>query len=181
MNSSGNSHKCTQCDYVTTNVGNFKRHSIIHKGEKQHKCNLCNFASAHAVSLRLHMVGHSGEKPNKCSQCDYKCANPSSLWRHFKKHAGDKSFKCNQCDYVSNQSILLKSHLKIHGGEKTKTLPKALRTQALTALTSNFCSVGFVQYAVRLHMNLQIICFKRCISTLVAIMCFYSVPLYMFC
>ena len=28
-----------------------------------------------------------------------------------------------------------------------KTLPKALRTQALTALTSNFGSVGLVQYA----------------------------------
>ena len=29
-----------------------------------------------------------------------------------------------------------------------KTLPKALRTQALTALTSNFGLVGLVQYAV---------------------------------
>ena len=28
-----------------------------------------------------------------------------------------------------------------------KTLPKALRTQALTALTSNFGLVGLVQYA----------------------------------
>ena len=31
--------------------------------------------------------------------------------------------------------------------EKKKTLPKALRTQALTALTSNFGLVGLVQYA----------------------------------
>ena len=30
---------------------------------------------------------------------------------------------------------------------KVKTLPKALRTHALTALTSNFGLVGFVQYA----------------------------------
>ena len=32
-------------------------------------------------------------------------------------------------------------------GHLNKTLPKALRTQALTALTSNFGLVGFVQYA----------------------------------
>ena len=31
--------------------------------------------------------------------------------------------------------------------KKKKTLPKALRTQALTALTSNFGLVGLVQYA----------------------------------
>ena len=31
--------------------------------------------------------------------------------------------------------------------EQLKTLPKALRTQALTALTSNFGVVGLVQYA----------------------------------
>ena len=30
---------------------------------------------------------------------------------------------------------------------KMKTLPKALRTQALTALTSNFVLVGLVHYA----------------------------------
>ena len=33
------------------------------------------------------------------------------------------------------------------GGELKKTLPKALRTQVLTALTSNFGLVGLVQYA----------------------------------
>ena len=32
-------------------------------------------------------------------------------------------------------------------GDPKKTLPKALRTQALTALTSNFGLVGLVQYA----------------------------------
>ena len=37
--------------------------------------------------------------------------------------------------------------LTLRGGENVKTLPKALRTQALTALTSNFGLVGFVQYA----------------------------------
>ena len=33
------------------------------------------------------------------------------------------------------------------GDPKMKTLPKALRTQALTALASNFGVVGLVQYA----------------------------------
>ena len=34
-----------------------------------------------------------------------------------------------------------------NGQNMKKTLPKALRTQALTALTSNFGLVGLVQYA----------------------------------
>ena len=43
------------------------------------------------------------------------------------------------------------------GGESNpclKTLPKALRTQALTALTSNFGLVGLVQYAWKAKFDL---------------------------
>ena len=36
---------------------------------------------------------------------------------------------------------------KFFGRKNKQTLPKALRTQALTALTSNFGLVGLVQYA----------------------------------
>ena len=56
----------------------------------------------------------------------------------------DKELKYNQ--YISIS--LIDSHAS-HTKEEcsSETLPKALRTQALTALTSNFGLVGLVQYA----------------------------------
>ena len=44
-------------------------------------------------------------------------------------------------------SSLSSSDQVIAGSWQFETLPKALRTQALTALTSNFGLVGLVQYA----------------------------------
>ena len=38
-------------------------------------------------------------------------------------------------------------HLEFNRKQTRKTLPKALRTQVLTALTSNFGLVGLIQYA----------------------------------
>ena len=46
--------------------------------------------------------------------------------------------------FVSNILYAMKTNYVTHGLEQ---LPKALRTQALTALTGNFGLVGFVQYA----------------------------------
>ena len=37
--------KCNQCNYVSSQAGNFMRHLKTHSGEKQNKCNQCDFAS----------------------------------------------------------------------------------------------------------------------------------------
>ena len=51
---------------------------------------------------------------------------------------------------ITNTNILL------------KTLPKALRTQALTALTSNFGLVGLVQYAWKWKVEMKYVCMYVC-------------------
>ena len=48
---------------------------------------------------------------------------------------------------VASKLALMQGCMTVNALKSTKTLPKALRTQALTALTSNFGLVGLVQYA----------------------------------
>ena len=52
----------------------------------------------------------------------------------------------------SEGPMMARSH--IPGKRVLKTLPKALRTQALTALTSNCGLVGLVQYAWKAMFDL---------------------------
>ena len=49
------------------------------------------------------------------------------------------------CRIQKERGLFAKKKL-YKSGEKNETLPKALRTQALTALTSNFGLVGFVRW-----------------------------------
>ena len=58
--------------------------------------------------------------------------------------------QCNRDEETGGQLLGYSNDHKLCPGTarlKCKTLPKALRTQALTALTSNFGLVGLVQYA----------------------------------
>ena len=63
---------------------------------------------------------------------------PGSLW------APERARQCTTVLYSSVPLLCLESMLE---SEQDETLPEALRTQALTALTSNFGLVGLVQYA----------------------------------
>ena len=56
--------KCKQCEYTSSDVGNLKEHSKIHRREKPNKCNQCDYASSRAGSLGRHLNTHNGEKSN---------------------------------------------------------------------------------------------------------------------
>ena len=53
----------------------------------------------------------------------------------------------NELKQLNNSRCFFPIYKAPLGEDHLKTLPKALRTQALTALTSNFGFVGLVQYA----------------------------------
>ena len=60
------SHKCNQCEYITSfRRGSLRGHLKTHSGEKLNKCNQCDYASTQANTLRAHVNTHSGEKSNK--------------------------------------------------------------------------------------------------------------------
>ena len=58
------SNKCSQCDYASSDAGNFRKHLKTHSGEKSYKCNQCDYASSETVNLRRHLKTHIGEKLN---------------------------------------------------------------------------------------------------------------------
>ena len=60
------SHKCNQCEYITSfRRGSLRGHLKTHSGEKLNKCKQCDYASTQANTLRAHVNTHSGEKSNK--------------------------------------------------------------------------------------------------------------------
>ena len=75
--------------------------NTIYEGEKSNKCNQCDFVSFQAGNLRRHLKTHSGEKLNKCNKCDYASSRVGDLRKHLKTHSGEKSNKCSQCEFVS--------------------------------------------------------------------------------
>ena len=113
------SNKYNQCGYASLNTSNLRKHLKTHSRENPNKCNQCNFASSQASNLRAHLKIHSGEKSNKCSQCDFASSRAGNLKRHLKTHSGEKSNKCNQCDFASFYASSLERHFKAHNGEKS--------------------------------------------------------------
>ena len=71
-----NSHKCTICDYSSSQKGYLKQHiKSIHEGNKPHKCSICDYGFSKKISLTIHIDAvHEGKKPHKCSICDYNCS-----------------------------------------------------------------------------------------------------------
>ena len=95
-------HKCNQCDYVSSYASNLRTHLKRHTGEKSNKCSLCDYASSNASSLSTHLKTHCGEKSHKCNQCDSTFSQSNYLRKHLKTHRVEKSNKCNQCDFASS-------------------------------------------------------------------------------
>ena len=98
----------------------------IHNGEKSIKCNQCDFVSYQAGDLRKHLEAHCREKLNKYSQCEceYASSDLSALRTHVKSHFREKSDKCSQFDYSSFRRDKLKTHLKTGGEEKLNKYTK---------------------------------------------------------
>lgn len=52
---------CPHCCYATDQKGDYKRHELIHTGEKPHECQICNRRFTLKGNLRSHMNLHIKE------------------------------------------------------------------------------------------------------------------------
>lgn len=52
---------CPHCSYATDQKGDFRRHELIHTGEKPHQCHICNRRFTLKGNLRSHMNLHIKE------------------------------------------------------------------------------------------------------------------------
>ena len=81
-------NKCKWYDFASSEAGSFKKHVLMHGGEKLIKCNQCDYASFYAGNLMKHSKTQGEEKSKKCNHCEYACADPSGLRSHLKTHRG---------------------------------------------------------------------------------------------
>ena len=67
--------------------------------------------------FKRHMLIHSGEKPYACNQCPTSFQQQDHLKRHMLIHIGEKFYAFNQCPKSFNQSLILKNHMFVHCGK----------------------------------------------------------------
>ena len=89
---------CNLCGYLT-NASSFKKHKMVHTGEKPYLCGSCEYSCTSAGALKAHSFTHTGEKPYQCDSCDYSCTKTGHLKSHSYTHTGEKPYKCVICDY----------------------------------------------------------------------------------
>ncbi len=65
-----NGFRCEDCGKGFKAKGYFKRHRLIHTGEKPFKCKECGNRFTDKSQLTAHLRIHTGEKPFTCDICD---------------------------------------------------------------------------------------------------------------
>ncbi|XP_054711204.1 zinc finger protein 45-like [Uloborus diversus] len=118
---------CDVCGYATTRRDHFKRHLIVHTGERPFFCEVCFKGFNQKENLRTHLRIHTGERPFECPICHRRFSqnilnqnsaewemhlqNPSFLSpRKTGFHLAGQPHGCNFC----HKSFRRKDHLKIH-------------------------------------------------------------------
>ncbi|MGH0130791.1 UNVERIFIED_CONTAM: hypothetical protein FKN15_066320 [Acipenser sinensis] len=108
---------CNPCGKSFTLLGNFKKHQLMHKGEKPYNCNECGRSFTRLGNLKIHKRFHTGEKPNHCNECE-KTFTKLQCLKYQQTHPGEKSFHCTECEKTFSDSGNLKKHNQTHTGEK---------------------------------------------------------------
>lgn len=92
---------------------------VVRKPSFERKCDICAKVFHHSGNFRKHMILHSGERPFKCEICGRTFVLAQHLKSHMKLvHSDEKSFQCFQCGKLFNHSGNYKKHMKVHSGER---------------------------------------------------------------
>jgi len=94
---------CDLCGYSTSKASRFKRHKIIHSGEKPYKCGSCDYSCTRNDNLKTHSYTHTGEKPYQCSSCDFSCTSAGDLKKHSYTHTELQAITMNMDPVQENQ------------------------------------------------------------------------------
>lgn len=75
-------HVCSFCDYSTAVSFHFKRHMLMHSGEKPFMCNVCNKSFSRKDYLKIHVITHTGYRPYCCQKCNKTFLTKQNLKLH---------------------------------------------------------------------------------------------------
>merc|ERR1719445_165580 len=108
--------QCDLCTYVTSRVGNMRRHvSASHQGIR-FPCELCNYRAPDKGSLMRHTRGvHEGIK-FYCDFCSYSASQKGNLKKHVEMKHPDKEYSCPYCEFKVNwKGSFIKHMQNLHG------------------------------------------------------------------
>ena len=63
------------------------------------KCRICGVVSSQRINFKKHLMIHSGEKPYSCSFCGYKTARKENLKRHVNCRHPPSHFSSTLLEY----------------------------------------------------------------------------------
>ena len=95
--------QCGNCDYVTMNRGNFKRHIMTHGNIRPFKCHMCPFSASQKTHLTKHMRYHCGSREYQCDLCSYNCSDKANFNRHKNLHPASN---CNTSSNIAPNTMV---------------------------------------------------------------------------
>lgn len=118
---------CSRPDRITCNVCgkcfkfpcDFKRHSVMHTGERVFKCDECQKSFKLLSHLKMHIYRfHTMERPYPCDSCGKRYASVTDLRCHLLIHSSERPHVCSFCSKGFFSAKDLRKHLQIHTGER---------------------------------------------------------------
>jgi len=112
-------YRCDVCHKEFKHATTFRRHCMVHNGEKSHCCHLCSAEFASSGELVRHTkYKHTHEKAYKCTLCEYSAVEKAKVTRHMSCHTGERPHQCNDCSKAFHSIFNLRRHIRVHTGEK---------------------------------------------------------------
>eukprot|EP00092_Neocalanus_flemingeri_P008177 GFUD01008817.1.p1 GENE.GFUD01008817.1~~GFUD01008817.1.p1 ORF type:complete len:1155 (+),score=254.55 GFUD01008817.1:150-3467(+) len=109
--------QCDLCTYVTSRMGNMRRHVLaVHQGIR-FPCGQCNYRAPDKGSLLRHTRGvHEGIR-YFCDFCSYSATQKGNLKKHQELKHGENCYTCMYCDFKVNWKGSFIKHMQNHHGD----------------------------------------------------------------
>lgn len=103
--------KCDECQKRFKLLSHLKMHIYrFHAGERHYPCDTCGKRYASVTDLKCHLLIHSPERLHVCPICNKGFFSAKDLRKHMQTHTGEKQFECDMC----KRKFLRRGHLEKH-------------------------------------------------------------------
>lgn len=110
--------KVKDCGKSFSDSKNFRKHQMIHSGEKRYQCHICPKGFIKRSTLTDHIrARHTNEKPFQCDHCGKCFSQKGVLIAHERIHTNEKPFKCDVCSKQFTFGSTLAKHMYTHRSE----------------------------------------------------------------